>query len=216
VKLVIANKTYSSWSLRGWLALKATGAPFEEILVRLDEPTTSDDIARYSPAGRVPVLIDGDVTVWDSLAIAEYLAERFPDAGLWPRDAAARAHARSIAAEMHSGFQHLRNAYPMNLRREGKPLATPAPEADGDIARVAEIWRDARAAHGAGGPFLFGAFTAADAFYAPVAARFRNYGIPRGPVETAYVEAIFAHPAMVEWCRAAALEPWIVPHDEVD
>ncbi|WP_181704034.1 glutathione S-transferase family protein [Chthonobacter albigriseus] len=215
MKLVIANKNYSSWSLRGWLVAKASGLPFEEILVGLDLPDTHARITQYSKAGRVPVLVDGDVTVWDSLAIAEYLAEKAPDAGLWPADSAARAHARAITAEMHSGFMGLRGHYPMNIRR---PVASrpETPAAAADIARVKEIWRDARRAHGQGGPFLFGRFTIADAFYAPVASRFVTYAVPLGPVETAYVEALFSYPAMAEWLEAGRAETWIVPSDEVD
>lgn len=216
MKLVIANKTYSSWSLRAWLALKATGQPFEEVAVLLDQPTTHADIRQHSPSGRVPALIDGDLTVWDSLAIVEYLAERFPAAGLWPADGATRARARSVVAEMHAGFAALRTAYPMNLRRLHQPRAAPQPQADADIARVCEIWRIARGRFGAGGPYLFGAFTAADAFYAPVATRLRSYDIALGDVETAYLEAVFAHPAMQEWCAGAASETAVVHSDEVD
>jgi glutathione S-transferase len=215
MKLVIGNKNYSSWSLRAWLAAKATGLSFEEILIDLDAPDTAARIRAHSPSGRVPALIDGDVTVWDTLAIAEYLAEIAPEAGLWPADRAARAMARSISAEMHSGFTALRGHLPMNIRREPRPRPlTPAVESD--IARITGIWRAARAAHGAGGPFLFGRFTIADAFYAPVASRFVTYGVGLGSVEQAYVDALFDHAHMRDWVEAARRETWVVPSDEVD
>ena len=207
MKLVIANKNYSSWSLRGWLAAKASGLAFDEVMIDLDAPDTSARIAEHSPAGRVPVLVDGDVTVWDSLAIAEYLAEKAPTAE--------RAHARAIAAEMHSGFQGLRSHYPMNIRRPVAHRESTA-AASADIARVTAIWREARGRHAADGPFLFGRFTIADAFYAPVASRFRTYDVPLGPVEAAYVDAIFAYPALAEWVADALRETWVVPSDEVD
>ncbi|MCA1300365.1 glutathione S-transferase family protein [Stappia indica] len=214
MKLVIGNKTYSSWSLRAWLAARLTGAPFEEVLVLLDTPEFPEKVREASPAGRVPVLIDGDITVWDSLAIIEYLAERFPEAGLWPADRAARAHARSICAEFHSGFFDLRGNYPMNLRRSPAPHPR-APDASKDIARIREIWRGCRAAHGARGAYLFGAFSAADCFYAPVVSRFLTYRLPLGDVERAYAEAVMAHPLMRQWCEDAAGESWVVTADEV-
>jgi glutathione S-transferase len=215
MKLVIGNTNYSSWSLRAWLAVRAAGLKVEEVLIDLDAPDTADRIAAHSPAGRVPVLIDGTTVVWDSLAICEYVAEIAPVTGLYPSDRAARARARSIMAEMHSGFSALRGHWPMNIRRpvRSRP-ATPAVEAD--AARIAAIWRETRERFGAGGPYLFGAFTAADAYYAPVASRFRTYAVPLGPVESAYVDAVFAHPAMAEWVARARAETWVVPSDEVD
>ncbi|WP_181706873.1 glutathione S-transferase family protein [Chthonobacter rhizosphaerae] len=215
MKIIIGNKNYSSWSLRAWLALKATGLPFDEVLIDLDAPDTAERIAAHSAAGRVPVLVDGDVTVWDSLAIAEYLAEKAPEANLWPTDPAARAVARAIAAEMHSGFGGLRGHFPMNIRRP-PAVREPTPAAAADIARVREIWRTARARFGAGGPFLFGAFTIADAFYAPVVSRFATYRIPVGPVEAAYMDAVMAFGPMAEWAEAGRAETWVVPSDEVD
>ncbi len=215
MKLVIGTKTYSSWSLRGWLAAKASGLPFEEILIDLDAPHTAAEIARHSPSGRVPALIDGDLTVWDSLAIGEYLAEKAPAAGLWPADPAARAYGRSITAEMHSGFGALRNHMPMNLRRTPAPRPEDAAVA-ADVVRITAIWREARARFGGEGPYLLGRFTLADAAYAPVASRFVTYQVPLGPIEAAYVEAVFAHPAMREWVAAASAETWIVAADEVD
>ncbi len=215
MKLVIGNKNYSSWSLRAWLALRATGASFEEVLIDLDTPDFAERVGDYTPAGRVPVLIDGDLTVWDSLAIVEYLAETFPDAGLWPKDRAARAHARAVVAEMHAGFQALRNHWPMNIRRPVAPRpATPAAAAD--VARITGIWRHCLSTYGGGGAYLFGDFSAADCFFAPVASRLRTYDVTLGPVEAAYVGAIFTHPAMAEWVAAGERETWVVPSDEVD
>lgn len=213
--VVVANKLYSSWSLRPWLLLRALGIPFDEVVVPLGQPDTGSRIRRYSPAGKVPVLVDGEITVWDSLAIVEYAAERWPEAGVWPADRAARALARSISAEMHSGFQALRSACPMNLGRRfatrdrGQPVAR-------DAARVQEIWADARARFGRGGPFLFGAFSAADAMYAPVVLRFEGYSIAVTPEARAYMEAILALPAYAEWREAALAEPWTLAEDEVD
>lgn len=215
MKLVIGTKNYSSWSLRGWLAAKASGLPFEEVLVHLDTPEFPERIRALSPSGRVPALIDGDVTVWDSLSIVEYLAEKAPEAGLWPQDRKARALARSMVAEMHSGFTALRSYLPMNIRR--KPAPRPEkPEVQADIARIAALWRQARADYGSGGPFLFGRFGAADVFFAPVATRLRSYQVPLGPVEAAYVAATFDYPAMREWIAAAEAETWVVARDEVD
>ncbi|VUX46314.1 Glutathione S-transferase [Candidatus Defluviicoccus seviourii] len=213
--LVIANKTYSSWSLRAWLALKMTGAAFEEIVVPLDQPTTASDIARHSPTGRVPVLKDGALTVWDSLAITEYLAERFPAAGLWPVAADARAHTRAVAAEMHSSFQALRQNMPMSVRA-AKPGRGRTPEVMADITRIAALWQDCRARYGAAGPFLFGPFSAADCFFAPVVTRFTTYGVALDPVCEAYAAAVRAWPALIEWCAGAAAEPWRIAKYELD
>jgi glutathione S-transferase len=213
--LVIANKLYSSWSLRPWLLLKQAGIAFDEILIPLGQADTGERIRAHSPGGRLPILIDGELAVWDSLAIMEYAAERWPEIGAWPRERAARALARSISAEMHSGFTALRSACPMNLGRRyatrdrGEGVAR-------DVARILEIWRDARARFGAGGPFLFGAFTAADAMYAPVVTRFDTYSIPVDPVCRAYMDAILTLPAFTAWRDAALQEPWFYKDDEVD
>ncbi|BBE71484.1 glutathione S-transferase family protein [Oharaeibacter diazotrophicus] len=215
MKLVIGNKNYSSWSLRGWLAAKAAGLPFEEVLIDLDGPGTAAEIGAHSPSGRVPALIDGDVVVWDSLAIGEYLAEKAPAAGLWPADAGARAFARSIVAEMHAGFGALRNHMPMNIRRPPAPRP-PDDAVAADVARIAAIWREARGRFGTGGPYLFGRFTLADCAYAPVASRFATYSVPLDDVCAAYVESVLSHPAMVEWSTAARAETWVVAADEVD
>ena len=207
--LVIGNKNYSSWSLRAWLALRQTGAAFTEKVIPLDRDDTAEAIRQWSPAGKVPVLRDGDLTVWDSLAIGEYLAEQVPNAGLWPREAQARAVARSAAAEMHAGFPALRRDMPMDVRR--RTSQTPSAEVAADIARICELWADCRTRFGAGhGDFLFGGFTLADAFYAPVASRFVTYGVDLPEPARAYVDAIMATPAMRAWAEAAAAEPWVI------
>lgn len=202
--LVIGTKRYSSWSLRPWLALKQAGITFDEVLIRLRQPDTQARIAQYSPSGRVPFLRDGEVAVWDSLAICEYVAEMLPGAWLWPEDRSARALARSVSAEMHSGFAGLREHLSMDV---AQTIAMPVvPEAArGDVARVQAIWSDCRARYGkdGGGAFLFGAFTVADAMYAPVVTRFRTYGVKLDKTCEAYAEAVMALPAMQEWIAAA-------------
>lgn len=205
LEIVIGNRNYSSWSMRAWLALERTGAPYRETVVELDRPDTAARIAGFSPAGRVPVLRDGDLIVWDSLAICEYLAEKFPAAGLWPEEPAARARARAVSAEMHSGFQPLRTNMPMNLRAH-RPVASPPPDVQADIARIRAIWRDLRSAS-RGGEFLFGEFGIADAMFAPVVGRFRTYGVALGGPEADYAEAVWRHPAVVKWVEAARREP---------
>ncbi len=213
LSLVIGNKNYSSWSLRPWLAMQQAGIAFKEILVPLDQPDTQARIAAWSPAGRVPVLIHNDLHIWDSLAIAEYLAEVFPDKGLWPRDAGARARARSIVAEMHSGFAALRKAMPMNCRAHLPGLGATA-DAMRDIARIIDIWTRCRAEFGAGGEFLFGQFSNADAFFAPVTSRFLTYGVKLPPCADNYVQAVQQLPAMQAWVSAARVEPWVLAVDE--
>lgn len=202
--LVIGNKNYSSWSLRPWLALAQNRIPFDEVLIPIATPETAARISKYSPAGKVPILIDGDAAIWESIAILEHLAERFPDANLWPKDHAARGHARAVATEMHCGFAALRTHCPMNLKRRKKRALTPAVEQD--VRRIMEIWRDARVRFGASGDFLFGAFSAADCMYTPVATRFVSYEIDADPVSLAYIEAIHALPAFREWQEAARAE----------
>ncbi len=203
--LVIGNKNHSSWSLRPWLALKAAGLAFEERLIGLRRPETKAEILRYSPSGKLPLLIDGALSVWDSLAICEYVAERAPQAGLWPEAADARAVARAVAAEMHSGFMPLRRDYSMDISRRFPDQGSP--EAKADALRVQEIWRDCRARFGQSrGDFLFGSFGIADCMYAPVVTRFRTYGLALDPVSQAYCDAVMAHPAMREWCQAAEQE----------
>lgn len=213
--LVIANKAYSSWSMRPWLALKMTETPFEEIVVPLRQKTTAAAIAVHSPAGKVPVLHHGTTTVWDSLAILEYLAELLPFAGLWPVDRQARAVARAVSAEMHSGFGALRSDMPMNVRAilHGRGRAAGV---DADIARIGVLWRDCRARFGDGGPFLFGRFCIADAMYAPVATRFRTHGVEPelDDVGRAYVATLLELPPVLEWYAAAHAEPWVIAEYE--
>jgi glutathione S-transferase len=204
--LVVANKNYASWSFRPWLALRQAGLPFEEVVIFLDQPDTREKIARYSPSGRVPVLRDGELAVWDSLAIIEYVAEKAPRAGLWPEDPGARAVARAVSAEMHSGFAALRKDLPMMFRGRfpAKPLDADVSQ---DIARIVALWGDCRERFGQGGPFLFGAFSTADCMYAPVVSRFLTYAVPLPPAAQDYVEAISSLPAWRAWATAAETEP---------
>jgi len=213
--LVIGNKNYSSWSLRPWIAMKVAGIPFEEIQIPLYEPGSRERMLEYSPAGKVPFLIDGDEHVWESLAILEHLAERFPEARLWPSDRRARSHARAIASEMHGGFQPLRQNCTMNLWLPVKARPQP-PEVLANVARIEQMWADCRARFGQSGPFLFGAFGAADAMYAPVVARFNTYGLPVSAKTRAYMDAVMALPAWREWYDAAMKETWIMQHNEPD
>lgn len=211
--LVIGNKNYSSWSLRGWLMARIAAIEFEEVVIPLDLPETQAAIRKHSPSGRVPVLLHRGLAIWESLAIAEYLNDLKPEAGLWPPAAAARAHARSISTEMHAGFLELRNNMPMNIRASypGKGM-TPAVRAD--IERITSIWRDCRkrfsGAFQNDDGFLFGAFGAADAMFAPVVTRFRTYGVKLDTDSDAYCNAVLAHPAMKEWIDAAKHEPWLI------
>lgn len=205
MKLVIGSKNLSSWSLRGWLAMQLTGAEFEEVLIPLGGVDTARRIREHSPTGKVPVLKCEDGVIWDSLAIAEYLAERFPEAHLWPRGEAARALARSICAEMHSGFLALRSHMPMDLQRH-KPLTKVPPEVETDIARVIELWTLCRQGFGQDGPFLFGHASIADAFYAPVATRLRSYAVELPPLAKAYVDTIYQWAAFQPWLQAALAE----------
>ncbi len=210
--LVIGNRNYSSWSLRPWLVLKALDLPFAVVRVPLDRPDTAERIRQYSAAGRVPVLVEGGITVWDSQAIIEHLAEAHP--ALWPSDPAARAMARSIAAEMHSGFAALRNELPMNVRATGRRVE-PTAAAEADIARIVAIWAAARHRFGAGGPWLFGAWSAADAVYTPVASRFATYGVDLPAALQAYQTTALEAPAMQEWTELAHAESESIEHEEV-
>jgi glutathione S-transferase len=207
LKLVIGNKNYSSWSMRPWLALRASNIAIEEIFVPIytDDKADKERILSFTRSGKVPALIDGDITVWDSLAIIEYIAERFPEARLWPEDRASRAHARSISAEMHSGFLPLRNECGMNLHRPVRAIALSA-DARANIARIQEIWIDCRNRYGKLGPFLFGPFGAADAMFAPVVHRFRTYAIDVAQEAQAYMNTMMAFPAFEEWTRAGLAE----------
>ena len=208
--LYIGNKNYSSWSLRPWLVLKQAGIAFDEVVIPLYGPQSKQAVLEFSPSGKVPALKRGGLLVWDSLSICEYLAEAYPKASLWPQDPAARAAARSASAEMHSGFQAMRAQLPMNLRAHA-PGRARSSETAADIGRVAALWRDCRSRFGQGkGDFLFGSFTIADAMYAPVASRFRTYGVALPSDAQAYCEALLALPAMREWADAARAEPWVV------
>jgi glutathione S-transferase len=207
--LILANKNYSSWSMRAWLAAKQTGAAFDEITIPLDQPTTASEIAAHSPSGRVPVLKRDRLVVWDSLAIGEYLAERYPSAGLWPAAEDARATARAAAAEMHAGFQALRAQLPMNVQAVKRAGAL-IPEVEADIHRIATLWSDCRRRFGASGPFLFGAWSLADAFYAPVVSRFTTYGVGVDAICEAYMDAVLEAPIVAEWVAAAKAEPWAI------
>ncbi|MFC6446860.1 glutathione S-transferase family protein [Shinella zoogloeoides] len=210
--LYLGNKNYSSWSFRPWIAMEAAGVPFTDRVIPFDFPAGNPEIRKVSPSGKVPLLHHGDVRVWESLAIIEYVAELFPDAGIWPKDRAARAEARAISMEMLAGFHALRSACPMNIRR--KPGAIDLPTGVmADVARIETIWKDALAR--SGGPFLFGDFSAADAMYAPVVNRLEIYCLTKDEAVLAYVERMKAHPAWRKWQAAALAEPWIVPEDEV-
>jgi glutathione S-transferase len=213
--LTIGNKNYSSWSFRPWFALKVAAIPFEETVIPIYAPGSKEKFLARSPAGKVPILQDGDATIWESLAILEYVAEKFPDAALWPRQAAARAHARAIASEMHAGFLPLRRQCPMNMWRPMKKLGL-SPETAANVARIDAMWSDCRARFGHGGPFLFGRFGAADAMYAPVVSRFHTYGVEVSPASGAYMRAVMALPAWQEWYTAALKEEWVLEEDEVD
>ncbi len=206
MRLVIGNKNFSSWSLRVWLGMKVAGIPFEEISIRLRQPDTRAQALQYSPAGKVPALLDEDGVVWDSLAIAEYLAEQYP--ALWPVERKARALARSICAEMHGGFAVLRSQCGMDIQAQRTVEMTP--ELERDINRIIEIWRDCRQRFGGAGPFLFGQFTWADAFYAPVVARFMSYSIEVDDKTRDYMNAVWALPAFQDWIEAAKAEPEVV------
>lgn len=201
LKLVIGERNYSSWSLRPWLAIKQAGLPFEEVFIRLRDASTKSEILKHSPSGKIPCLIDGKTVVWDSLSICEYLAEKSP--ALWPGDRKARAEARSVSAEMHSGFAALRQYLPMDIHAS-KPYEERTPDVNADIARVVAIWEECRKNYAKAGPFLFGSFTIADAMYAPVVWRFLTYVVELPPASREWVETMAALPAMQEW-RAAAL-----------
>jgi glutathione S-transferase len=210
-RLVIGNKAYSSWSLRPWLLMKEAGLAFDEIRIPLYQDGHAAKIRQHTPAGRVPVLHDGAVTVWDTLAICEYLAERHPEKNLWPASVAARAHARAVSAEMHAGFAALRSNLSMNVRRNF-PGAGITPEVARDIARIEALWGDCLSRYG--GPFLFGAFGIADAMYAPVATRFKTYAVALGIEAQRYAERLLALPSMRAWYADAAAETEVLPQFE--
>jgi glutathione S-transferase len=209
--LIIGNKNYSSWSLRAWLAMKQAGMEFAEIRIPLDLPETRSQILRYSPTGRVPALRCDALTIWDSLAICEYIAEQFPDALLLPQDTQTRAIVRSVSAEMHSGFPALRQRLPMDCRAR-YPYEGFNAEVQSDIDRVTKLWQTCRQQYGSGNSFLFGHFTLADAMFAPVASRFVTYNVPVDAISQAYIDALYALPALQEWLTAAVAEAEYLAH----
>lgn len=212
--LVIGNKNYSSWSMRPWLLMRQAGLAFEEVRIPLYGQDSAEPMARWCPSGLVPTLHDGDTVVWDSLAICEYLAERFPEAHLWPEDVQARALARSVSAEMHAGFSALRSAMPMNCRGHfpGRGLN---PQSEKDIARIQALWGECRERFGSGGEFLFGRFSIADAMYAPVVLRFSIYGVELDHVCRRYAEAILSLPAVQEWVGDGKAEAEVIEAFEI-
>ena len=207
LKLILANKAYSSWSLRPWILLAHFKIPFEEVVIPMDEPETRANMLEYAPSGKCPSLHDGKTAVWESLAIIEYVAETHPEKAIWPRAKTARAHARSLANEMHAGFGALRQACPTNFRRPVRAVAL-SEEVRADVARIEAAWEHARASFGKGGPYLFGRFSAADAMFAPVVNRFHVYDAPVSKRTRAYMETIMALPAWQAWIAAAEAEPW--------
>lgn len=217
MKLILGNKNYSSWSLRGWLAAKQSGLPFDEITVPImgeDWDRAKHDMGEMQPSsGKVPILWDGDAVIWDSLAIMEYLADRVGRERYWPKDDAARGMARAMVAEMHSSYLSLRREMPMNIRRRARP-AEVSEETRHDIVRILGLWAEARARHGKGGPFLFGTFGAADIFYAPVVSRFMTYHVPVPGFAQGYMQAIWEHDWMKSWIKAAENEQWVIEQYE--
>jgi glutathione S-transferase len=215
LKLIIGNKKYSSWSFRPWVAMTVAGIPFDEQVIPFESEEFRRAVGAVSGTGKVPVLIDGGIRIWESLAILEYLAEKFPAAGLWPKDVAARAHARVVSNEMHAGFQALRNHLPMNFARRviKRDLLPPVVT---DVRRIEALWADCRARFGKSGPFLFGAFSNADAMYAPVVGRFYTYDVDVGEETRTYMNAVLALPAWQHWTAAGIKEPWLFADDEVD
>ncbi|SMQ64362.1 glutathione S-transferase [Devosia lucknowensis] len=213
MKLLIGNRNYSTWSLRPWLVLRHFEIPFEDEVLQLSGPGWRDTLARRSPTGKVPVLLDGDLAVPETLAIIEYLADLFPDKAIWPKDIKDRARARAAASEMHAGFSSLRSHAPMNLRAS-HPGKVDLDAISRDLHRVETLWGELLVR--SGGPYLFGHFTAADAMYAPLATRLRTYDLPVSDVAARYVEAIYALPAFQDWLNQALQEPWVVDDDEID
>ena len=212
-RLFIANKAYSSWSMRPWLVMRHFGLPFDEEVIPLDTPTTRSAILRHSPTGKLPALAADGLLLWESLGIVEYLADLHPGLGIWPEDRTARAMARTVSAEMHAGFTALRRACPMNLRRPVRAIPV-GDDVKADVARVEEVWASMRAGYGGGGDFLFGAFSAADAMFAPVVNRLDTYALATRPETRAYMAAMQALPAWQDWLAGARAEPWFIPHYE--
>ena len=214
MKIITASKNYSSWSLRGWLAVKLSGLAFDEVILTLDVPDFYEDIKKYSPTNCVPVLHHGEAVIWDSLAIIDYINHLCPSLKLWPDSAAAFGHAKAISAEMHSGFMALRSAAPMNIRRKYTGLELSDAVAK-DVARIDAIWSETWKTFGANGNFLFGDFSAADIMYAPVIFRFQTYDLPRSDISDAYIKAMLSHPAMQEWAHSAMQETEVLEREEL-
>jgi len=220
LQLYIGNKNYSSWSMRPWVLLKQTGIPFEERMIRFDsfdaDSKFKAELGRLSPVGKVPVLVDDGLAIWDSLAIAEYVAEKFPEKKLWPTDVKLRARARSVCAEMHSGFSGLRNHFGMNIEASladvGKRVLAEQPQVQADLARIVQMWSELLAEHK--GPMLFGDFTVADAFFAPVVKRILTYGLPVPPVIAAYIDRVQALPSVTAWTKDALAEKDFLAFEE--
>ena len=210
LRLVIGNKAYSSWSLRPWILLRQFGIPFEETVIPMYRPTTHQEMLGYGPTGKVPVLLADDLAVWETLAICEFIADSFPDRAIWPEEREARAVARALSSEMHAGFAKLRQVCPTQFIRPPRAIAIP-PEVRADVDRIEAAWDETRTRFGAGGPFLFGAFCAADAMFAPVVNRFHTYEIAVRPETRAYMDAVMALPAWREWIAGAEAEPWPKP-----
>jgi glutathione S-transferase len=218
MKLIIANKAYSSWSLRPWILMKMLDLPFQEDLIPLDTPEFRPRVEAYHAGSTVPILVDGDITVWESLSIMEYLADKFPEKAVWPKEPAARAFARTIASEMHAGFRGLRQACPMNIRKV-HPAKDRGEAVARDVARLMHLWSGALSHFGkpsAAGPFLFGAFGAADAMFAPMVTRLVTYSIPVAGVVKTYCDAVLNTQAFRQWHQEAMAEAWVVAHDEAD
>ena len=218
LKLIIGNRAYSSWSMRGWLAVKQSGEEFEELVVPMfdDEWEKRREGDEFAPSlGKVPILWDNDCVVWDSLAIIEFLADRVGRERFWPADAAARGMARSMAAEMHSSFASLRRELPMNVRKSYSSREL-SPSVKDDINRILQLWAQARARFGGTGDYLFGAWCAADIMYAPVVTRFITHGVPVPPFAALYVKAVLSHPAVAEWIELAQDEPWVIEEYETE
>ena len=217
MKIILGNKNYSSWSLRGWLAAKQSGLSFEELTVPImgeGWDKTKEEMGEVQPSsGKVPILWDGDAVIWDSLAILEYLADKVGRDRFWPKDDAARGMARAMVSEMHSSYLSLRREMPLNVRRR-VPLQNVSDQTRADIVRILQLWAEARARHGSAGPFLFGTFGAADIFYAPVVSRFITYGIGVPGFATSYMEAIWEHAWMQEWVSASESEEWVIEQFE--
>ena len=215
MKIIIASKNYSSWSLRGWLAVKFSGLAFEEVVLTLDTPEFYEEIRKYNPTNCVPVLHHGDVIVWDSLAIIDYIDRLCPEMNFWPSDSDAYGHARAISSEMHSSFMAIRSAAPMNIRKKYTDLDLSDAVAK-DVARIDAIWSKTRVKFGADGDFLFGAFSAADIMYAPVVFRFETYDLPRSEISDGYIQSMLKHPAISAWTADALRETEILEREELD